>query len=106
MLNKILQFLNLQDNSGNLSLTNLAVIAALIKMTLAPSTSLEDAGILFTVLANYAHKRFQNSAATEKLTTNENQLVTQLESLKSELEHVKSITSALSISAVFNKGKN
>ncbi len=45
------------DDEGNLSLSNIAVIIALVKMSFS-HTAPVDAGALFATLLNYAHKRY------------------------------------------------
>lgn len=57
---KVLKFLNLLDDSGCLSITNLAVIIAIIKMA-SSHVAPVDAGALFASLLNYAHKRYTNA---------------------------------------------
>lgn len=103
-MNKILSFLNLQDSNGNLSITNLAVYAALVKMMFVPGASLEDAGILLVAILNYSHKRFTVNSNEQKSVKVENQLVVDIDQIKEELAKVKSATSALSIQSGF-KGK-
>lgn len=56
-----LGWLGLLDQEKKLSLTQLAVWITLIKLALAPSTSLVDLGALLVTVANYAHKRAVNS---------------------------------------------
>lgn len=103
-MSNILSFLNLQDSNGNLSITNLAVYAALVKMMFVPGASLEDAGILLVTILNYSHKRFTVNANEQKTVKVENQLVVDIDQIKEELSKVKSATSALSIQSGF-KGK-
>ncbi len=64
MLKRVLVFLNLLDEAGNLSITNVAVIVGITKMALASSFSGVDATALIGTLLNYAHKRFTNSQDT------------------------------------------
>lgn len=104
MGNRILAFLNLQDSNGNLSITNLAVYAALVKAILTPGSNLEDAGILLVAILNYSHKRFTVNSNEQRTVKVENQLVVDIDQIKEELEKVKSTTSALSIQSGF-KGK-
>lgn len=59
---RFLKFLNLLDNGGNLSITNVAVIVCVVKMALAAQMSGCDLGALMAVVANYAHKRAINDA--------------------------------------------
>ncbi len=56
-MKRILTFLNLLDSKGNLSITNIGVIVALVKMAMAAQLSGSDVACLLGVLGNYAHKR-------------------------------------------------
>ena len=98
---KFLSFLNLQDSNGNLSITNLAVYAALVKMMFVPGASLEDAGILLVTILNYSHKRFTVNSNEQRSVKVENQIVVDIDQIKEELSKVKSTTSALSIQSGF-----
>ena len=64
-MKRVLSFLNLLDNGGNLSITNVAVIIALVKMAMAAQLTGCDVAGLLGVLGNYAHKRQTNSAASQ-----------------------------------------
>ncbi len=57
---QILNFLNLLDDSGRLSITNLAVMVALAKLGVS-HTNPVDVGVLFTSILNYGHKRLVNA---------------------------------------------
>lgn len=61
---KVLSFLNLLDKEGNLSITNVAVYIALVKMAFASQLNSCDVVALVGVLGNYAHKRFVNDGAS------------------------------------------
>ena len=63
MLKRLATFLNLLDNDGNLSITNIAVIVGITKMALAHQFSGVDATSLVATLLNYAHKRVINDNA-------------------------------------------
>lgn len=58
---KILQFLNILDDSGNLSITNCALIAFLVKILLSPQLDGPSVVGLVGLLANYCHKRQVNN---------------------------------------------
>ncbi len=60
-MQRLLSFLNLLDASGNLSITNIAVIVGITKMAFAHQFSGVDATALVGTLLNYAHKRYENS---------------------------------------------
>lgn len=61
-MKRVLSFLNLLDTSGNLSITNIAVIVGITKMAFASQFSSVDAVALVGTLLNYAHKRTVNDA--------------------------------------------
>jgi hypothetical protein len=59
---KILIFLRIVDaHDSLLSLTNIAVIIALIKLGMAHSASMTDLGSLFSVLLAYSGKKYINN---------------------------------------------
>ena len=62
-MNRILTFLNLLDNGGNLSLTNIAVIICLVKLAMSAQLSSTDVAALLAAIANYCHKRYTNDGA-------------------------------------------
>lgn len=64
-MKSFLSFLNLTDTSGNLSITNIAVIVCVVKIALAPQFSITEVGALLVSLLNYAHKRFVNDGANK-----------------------------------------
>lgn len=64
-MKRALSFLNLLDSSGNLSITNIAVIICLVKMAMAAQFSGTEVGALTATLLNYGHKRFVNDGAAE-----------------------------------------
>lgn len=64
-MKRLLTFLNLLDNSGNLSITNVAVIICLVKIAMASQFSGTEVGALVATLLNYSHKRFINAGAAE-----------------------------------------
>ena len=63
---KILQYLNLLDSEGRLSITNLSVIVVLIKLAIISNPSIAETGALFATLLSYAHKRHVNANSTEE----------------------------------------
>lgn len=85
-----LEFLSLVDKEGKLSISNLAVIVVLAKLIFSPSESITEAGTLFTVIGNYAYKRYVNSQPDQTLTVSDE--------VKSQLDEVKSQVNALSLS--------
>ena len=61
VLEKVVNFLNLTDAAGKLSITNLAVLICLVKLAISPSASITEAGALLAALVNYGHKRAINA---------------------------------------------
>lgn len=61
---KILKFFNLLDAAGNLSISNIAVLIVLAKLTMAPTVSITEAGMLLITLGNYAVKRHYAKGST------------------------------------------
>lgn len=55
---KIGKFIRLIDESNRLSLTNIALMIGLYKIASTNGVNLNDAGLLFATLANYAHKKY------------------------------------------------
>lgn len=85
-MNSILKFLNLLDYENNLSITNLAVYIALIKIMIIPGSSLEDAGMLFTVLVNYSYKKHLISNSKDNENSDKEEMLKKLSDLESKLE--------------------
>lgn len=56
-MKKILVFLNMLDQSGNLSITNCALIAFLVKILVSPQLDGPSVIGLVGLLGNYMHKR-------------------------------------------------
>lgn len=54
---KLLSFLNLLDDSGNLSITNIALIAFFTKILFSPQLDGASVVAMVSLLANYMHKR-------------------------------------------------
>ena len=57
MLMKVGKFFRFIDNNNQLSITNIALMVVLIKLSLSPTTSLTETGTLLIALGNYAHKK-------------------------------------------------
>lgn len=58
---KILSFCNILDDSGNLSLTNLAFIAMVAKLVLTKNPDYATLGATVATVLNYMHKRNTNN---------------------------------------------
>lgn len=54
---RLLDFLSILDDSGCVSITNVALIALVTKMVLADKLDWPSVVSVITVMANYAHKR-------------------------------------------------
>lgn len=54
---KFLQFLRLVDENEQLSITNIAVMVVLVKISQTQTTSFEDISLLFLPLMGYAYKK-------------------------------------------------
>lgn len=54
---KILDFCSILSYDGRLSITNLAVIALIVKLVISPSPDLSTVGATAIALFNYIHKR-------------------------------------------------
>lgn len=61
-----LRFLNLLDDSGNLSITNCALIAFIVKILISPLIDGPSVIALVSLLANYMHKRQRVSQGEPK----------------------------------------
>ena len=62
---KFLQFLRIVDEQGQLSITNLAVLAAILNLALRQDVTPEAVGIFITTIAGYQVKRFTKSKAPQ-----------------------------------------
>lgn len=57
---KFLQFLRLVDDNEQVSLTNIAVMVAVYKISEVKAVSFEDLGLLLIPLLGYAYKKHLN----------------------------------------------
>lgn len=57
---KVLQFFRLVDENKQMSLTNLAVMIAVYKISQVNAVSFEEIGLLLIPLLGYAHKKHIN----------------------------------------------
>ena len=63
---RALQFIRFTDpHDGNISLSNIALMVVLVKLSFVPATTLTDTVPLFLALANYTAKKYINSSATK-----------------------------------------
>jgi len=85
----ILKFLSLSDYDGNVSISNLAVVACLVKILITPEISMVEVGALLGALSNYSLKRFENRKAVE-LEANLGPEPEEVDNLKADLDMMKS----------------
>lgn len=57
-LNKVLCFLRVTDEQGNLSLTNLSMYVAIVKLALAINPSFAEVGTFLLASAAYSYKKY------------------------------------------------
>jgi hypothetical protein len=93
-----LKWLNLVDFEGRLSITNVAVYIALIKLATAPAINITEAGILLVALVNYSYKKHLISKQETQLASEDTDISKTIADVKSEIAQVKSTTSALALS--------
>lgn len=55
---RVLRYLRINDEKDMLSLTNIALILVLFKISTTDATSMKDIGALLTVIFSYQAKRF------------------------------------------------
>ena len=60
-LTRVGQFLRILDENGYLSITNISVVAVLIKLIIAPDAGLVETGGLLITLMTYSHKKHLSS---------------------------------------------
>ena len=91
MFRKILNFFQLADRAGNLSISNIAVIVLITKIALAATIDWGVVSGLLITLLNYGHKRHESNkaakdtavaAATSALQEQVSQLAGKLESIQ------------------------
>lgn len=87
-IKSILNFLNVLDSEGKLSITNLAVIIVLVKLVIAPTASITEAGALLVALANYAHKRFTNNNSIPEPSNINDEITNQIRQLDDKISTV------------------
>lgn len=63
---KVLDFCNVLDYAGKLSITNIALIALVGKMVIAPTLDWPSVVTVITVFSNYMHKRSVASGSDVK----------------------------------------
>jgi hypothetical protein len=106
---KLLSFFRIIDEyDKKLSITNCAVIIVLIKLTLAPNTSVMDTGALFIAMASYAYKKHINKdigapKQEDLVTPRIAQLEGELKEASKKFSDVESKISAIALQAGIKK---
>ena len=93
---KILDFLNLSDTKGNLSITSLGAYVALGLTVYGMVTGMTPEMLLSSLLlyVNYFHRRYtQSSEHKKELEIPKTQEIPDVEHLKTEIEQLKSVIS-------------
>ncbi len=103
-MKSVLNFFNILDSEGRLSITNLAVIIVLIKITIAPTASIVEMGALFISLANYHLKR-KTIADSQTVEPPTDLITPQVNEMKTKLEETISQVNSLALNAGFTKLK-
>lgn len=93
-----LKWLNLLDFEGKLSITNVAVYIALVKLATAPTVNTTEAGALLIALANYSYKKHLISKQESQSASEKEDISKTIADVKAEVAQVKSTTSALALS--------
>lgn len=63
---RVLQFFRVTDEQGNLSLTNIALVATLVRALLLPQLAVQDIVAVAATIAGYQFKRFVAPAPGEQ----------------------------------------
>ncbi len=93
---KLLNFFNLLDSEGRLSLTNTALVVTVVKLAIAPQASITEVGAMFLAIANYALKR---NAINSNQEPDESAALSVANEVKSKMEQIQSSVNGLLISA-------
>lgn len=102
----LLQFLSLLDTeSKQLSITNLTIYVVIVKIASTHNVSLPDCTALLFALLNVAHRRYVSDNAAQQDTSDNNDVVVQLQEIKTKLidydktfNEAKSIVSTIKLS--------
>jgi hypothetical protein len=84
-MNSFLSKFRILDTNGVLSLTNIALMATIVKMCVSPATSVSDWLALATTVGGYQFKRWHDSRQT-----NTQVFESRLASLESNISAIKS----------------
>lgn len=86
----ILSWLRITDDQGLLSLTNTALFIVLVKLAIAPSLTLVDAGALLLALLHYSGKKIIALKQTKLVSTQTLAVDPRLDVLEKQIESLKS----------------
>lgn len=64
-MKNVLKILRLMDENGGISLTNLALVAAIVKTCLAPHVTAAEIALSVAALVSYQYKRWHLSKQTD-----------------------------------------
>lgn len=102
MLTRLLTFVRALDDKGNLSITNLSVVAMLVKVFSSGAVSQTDLIALVAVILNYAIKKIMvyfEDRTPKPASVDMQALQDNVAKLTGELEDAKNKISSLSIAA-------
>lgn len=108
----VLDWFNLLDNEKKLSITNVAVVALVIKMLVAPNLDWPSVTGMLIVFANYMHKRQSTDSAvagdqTEEMKKIKAQyeaaVVAQAKTISEVREQVSRVTQAVDFSKLVKR---
>lgn len=94
---RALRFLRITDADNNLSLTNIALVAAIINLSSRADVRLEDMLTFAATLAGYQVRRFLTNAPSTA--------TTDAEDVKAAVAALESKVAALQVGKVLSKGK-
>ena len=86
-----LKFMRLVGDDGTLSLTNIAVLAALGKLLVTPAVGMQDIAMFIGALISYQTKRFLNGQPDDK--------AADVSALKEQVAKLQTATTSLQIGA-------
>lgn len=87
---KVLDFFQLSDREGNISLTNLSLIIVITKIAITPF-DWTGAAILLPVIASYMHKRVELNKMATKEEQDLTPLLEEIENLKANQEEMNKV---------------
>jgi len=86
----LLTKLSILDSSNNISLTNMAFAAVIIKLMVAPGEGFTDIALFTLTSINYGHKRVEaGKIKSKELSLKEDDLNKSIQSIKSKSEYLE-----------------